>query len=85
VRIRRDEAGVVVALGSGERVRYDKVVVATHADEALALLPTRRRPSERCSAGSLFDERHGAPHRRDRDAGHPTGVGVVELRSGRLP
>ena len=43
VRVERDERGVELVLGSGERRRFDQVVFATHSDEALALLarPTR--------------------------------------------
>lgn len=36
--IRRDRSGVEVGLTDGSRARYDAVVIATHADEALALL-----------------------------------------------
>jgi predicted NAD/FAD-binding protein len=36
--IRRDDRGVTLGLASGERQAYDKVVLATHADEALGLL-----------------------------------------------
>ncbi len=36
--IHRDVAGASLTLRSGEVLRYDKVVLATHADEALALL-----------------------------------------------
>ena len=45
VRVRRTEAGVDVADVAGETKRYDRVVLATHADHALRLIdaPTRRR------------------------------------------
>jgi predicted NAD/FAD-binding protein len=36
--VRRAEQGVEVALASGERARFDEVVLACHADQALALL-----------------------------------------------
>jgi predicted NAD/FAD-binding protein len=36
--LRRDPHGVELALENGETRRFDKVVVATHADQALALL-----------------------------------------------
>jgi predicted NAD/FAD-binding protein len=36
--LRRDADGVVVRLADGEQRRYDHVVVATHADQALQLL-----------------------------------------------
>lgn len=38
VRVRRDAAGVEIEDGSGVRRRFDEVVIATHADRALALL-----------------------------------------------
>ena len=46
VAIRRDREGVEIVDGAGARRRYDRVVIATHADRALALLadPT---PEER--------------------------------------
>jgi predicted NAD/FAD-binding protein len=37
-RIERDVAGVTVIDGKGHRDRFDQVVIATHSDEALALL-----------------------------------------------
>jgi predicted NAD/FAD-binding protein len=37
-RIRRDESGVEIQTHGGERRRYDRVVIATHADEALRML-----------------------------------------------
>ncbi|MBX3508339.1 MAG: FAD-dependent oxidoreductase [Parvibaculum sp.] len=37
-RIERDAAGVTVIDGKGHRDRFDQVVIATHSDEALALL-----------------------------------------------
>ncbi len=36
--VQRDEAGVTLSLAEGGVERYDKVVLATHADEALKLL-----------------------------------------------
>jgi predicted NAD/FAD-binding protein len=36
--VTRDEAGVELALASGERHRFDKVVIAAHADESLGML-----------------------------------------------
>jgi predicted NAD/FAD-binding protein len=43
VRVKRTEDGVVVADIAGETRRYDRLVLATHADEALRLIegPTR--------------------------------------------
>ncbi len=47
VRLRRGPDGVVVEDGNGRETRFDQVVVATHADQALALLddpsPDERR------------------------------------------
>lgn len=37
-RIERDAAGALVTLRSGEAERFDEVVIATHSDQALALL-----------------------------------------------
>ncbi len=49
--ISRDEKGVVVALQGGEPERYDAVVIATHADEALKLLADPS-PEENAALGS---------------------------------
>jgi predicted NAD/FAD-binding protein len=43
-RIARDERGVEVTVGESERLRFDRVVLATHADQALGLLAD---PSDR--------------------------------------
>jgi uncharacterized protein len=37
-RVARDAAGVDLTIGESERLRFDRVVMATHADQALALL-----------------------------------------------
>lgn len=42
--VRRDSSGVTLELASGEIQRFDQVVIATHSDQALALLTD---PSER--------------------------------------
>ncbi len=49
--ISRDEKGVIVALQGGEPERYDAVVIATHADEALKLLADPS-PEEKAALGS---------------------------------
>jgi predicted NAD/FAD-binding protein len=36
--VRRDPAGVTLALGDGSERRFDQVVIATHSDQALAML-----------------------------------------------
>ncbi|MFN3429732.1 MAG: NAD(P)/FAD-dependent oxidoreductase [Candidatus Sericytochromatia bacterium] len=39
LRVRRDEAGVTLTdAATGDATRYDRVILATHADEALAML-----------------------------------------------
>lgn len=50
--VRRDDDGVIVAGPSGTEERFDRIVIATHADEALDLLadPT---PAERDILGSF--------------------------------
>jgi predicted NAD/FAD-binding protein len=50
--VRRHPDGVAVTLASGESANYDKVVVATHADEALALLADPS-PQERALLGQF--------------------------------
>lgn len=44
VRVRREDGGVTVTLADGSDHRFDKVVLASHADQSLALLadPTER-------------------------------------------
>ena len=42
-RVRRDPAGVTLVLGDGSERRFDQVVIATHSDQALAMLDA---PSE---------------------------------------
>ena len=49
----------------GELERFDRVVVATHADEALALLEDPSEEERRALGGfELHHERHDPPHRR---------------------
>lgn len=46
-RIRRSDSGVIIQLPGGDEKRYDRVVIAAHADEALGMLsdpsPEERR------------------------------------------
>lgn len=37
-QLRRDPAGVTLQLGNGDEKRFDQVVIATHSDQALAML-----------------------------------------------
>jgi predicted NAD/FAD-binding protein len=47
VRVRRFEDGVFVTTDDGELLRFDEVVMATHADQALALLADPSEEEER--------------------------------------
>ncbi|MBK7643051.1 MAG: FAD-dependent oxidoreductase [Planctomycetes bacterium] len=59
LRVERDERGVELVLGGGERRRFDHVVFATHSDQALELLarPTR---SEREVLGAIAYQQNEA-------------------------
>ncbi len=60
--IARDAQGVELVLHDGERLRFDEVVLATHSDQALALLadPT---PAERAVLGALeYQENEAVLH-----------------------
>ena len=63
-QIRRDDRGVHVATARGER-RYDRVVIATHADTALALLADAS-PAERAALGAFRYSRNRAVLHTDR-------------------
>jgi uncharacterized protein len=52
VRVRRGEAMVELQLADGTRATFDRVVIATHADEALALLADPS-PDEREALGAF--------------------------------
>jgi hypothetical protein len=52
--IRRSEDGAEVRTADGEVHRYDKVVVATHADEALALLEDPSAEERRALGGFVY-------------------------------
>lgn len=52
VDVSRNELGVTIRTGSGRAERFDAVVMATHADEALALLADADGP-ERAALGSF--------------------------------
>ncbi|MFO1034289.1 MAG: hypothetical protein U1E15_09535 [Hyphomicrobiales bacterium] len=47
VRVARGAAGVDIACACGHHARFDEVVMATHADQALRLLQTRPRRNRR--------------------------------------
>ena len=79
-RSRATPRGVTIVAGGREH-RYDRVIVATHADTALALLaaPT---DAERARARRVPLQRqpHGAAHRSRVPAAPPGRARVVELR-----
>jgi predicted NAD/FAD-binding protein len=49
----RDDASVTLALAAGERPRFDRVVIATHSDQALALLGDDATADERRLLGAI--------------------------------
>ena len=83
--VRRDDSGVEIVTEDGETRRFDKVVLATHADQSLALLAD---PSadERTAARRLavHDERGRSPHRRAVPAPRLGRTGVLELPRERI-
>ena len=62
--ITRDDDGVTITDGTGMRAHYDRVVVATHADEALALLDDAT-PLEKEVLGSFRYSRNETVLHRD--------------------
>ena len=61
-RIKRNENGVTLTLGDGEKLDFDKVVVATHADEALALLADPSPDETRLLSAWRYSENHTVLH-----------------------
>lgn len=62
--IARDAAGVTVVAGGGEH-RFDRIIIATHADTALALL-ARPTEAERTTLGAFRYSRNRTVLHRDR-------------------
>lgn len=51
--VRRDPGGVTIGLADGRRDRFDAVILATHADDALRLLGSDADPAERAALGGI--------------------------------
>ena len=76
----RTDDGVVVTDATGGRAHYDRVVVATHADEALDLLDDAT-PLEKEVLGAFRYSRNETVLHQDTSlpAARPVGQGLVEL------
>jgi uncharacterized protein len=72
VGVRRTESGVDVADAAGETRRYDRLVLATHADQALRLIDAPTRPERELlgafryirNDATLHTDWHAMPRRR---------------------
>ena len=53
VALERGPAGAVLRDSNGEAAHYDQVVMATHADQALAILGSAANPAERALLGAF--------------------------------
>ena len=84
--VTRGEDGVQIRDVTGRVTRVDRVVIATHADQALGLLtdPERRR-GHHPQAVRLLAQRHRAAHRQLGPAGRRAGPGLLELPDDVLP
>lgn len=60
--VRRDVDGVEVALADGSACRFDKVVLACHADEALRLLADASPAEQQALGGFAYSENHAVLH-----------------------
>jgi predicted NAD/FAD-binding protein len=63
--IRRAEGGVIVTDGRGRSERFDHVVVATHADQALALLADPDPRERRLLGAFRYSRNHAVLHSDD--------------------
>ena len=58
----RDAEGVEVVLGSGKKRRFDKVIIATHSDQALALLETPTASEEEILSALRYQDNEVVLH-----------------------
>ena len=78
--VRRISDGVIVTDSKGHSERYDHVVMASHADQALAMLSrSERRGARSPRCVSLQPQSRGAAHRRQLHAEATGGVVKLEL------
>ena len=82
-RVERSAAGVVVEDGLGFRDRFDHVVMATHADQALAMLKDPSPEERQCLVSlSLWAQPGGASPGCQAYAAPPAPVVKLELHGG---
>jgi predicted NAD/FAD-binding protein len=60
-RVERDAGGVTV-LAMGDRARYDRIILATHADTALSLLATPTAEEQRVLGAFTYSTNHTVLH-----------------------
>ena len=61
--LERSDAGVVVQAGAGYRERFDHVVIATHADQALAMLKEPTPQERQCLSVFRYGRNRAVLHR----------------------
>ena len=84
VGVRRTEDGVDVTDAAGETRRYDRLVLATHADEALRLIDAADPVGTRAFGRiPLYPQRCDAAHRLPGDATPARGLVKLELHGAR--
>lgn len=64
--LRRDGGGIELTTDDGERHRFDKIVVATHADQALALLEDPSEDEQRVLGAFGYTRNEAVLHTDDR-------------------